>query len=182
MEYYELNSENPQMRYINKAVDVLKGGGIIIYPTDTVYGIGCDIYNKAALDKLFTIKNDTDEKLFSFICSDFKQISKYAKISDSAYRSMKHLLPGPYTFVLPAVKLVPKQLWSKRKTVGIRMPDNWVALKLIEELGCPIVSTSTTNRFGEVIYDPVEIKNIFNNRVDLMLGMGNLSKPGFLFG
>ena len=175
MEYYELHSENPQMRYINKAVDVLKEGGIIIYPTDTVYGIGCDIYNKAALDKLFTIKNDTDEKLFSFICSDFKQISKYAKISDSAYRSMKHLLPGPYTFVLPAVKLVPKQLWSKRKTVGIRMPDNWVALKLIEELGCPIVSTSTTNRFGEVIYDPVEIKNIFNNRVDLMLGMGNLS-------
>lgn len=174
MEYYELHPEDPQLRYINKAVEVLKKGGIIIYPTDTVYGIGCDIYNKKALDKLFRIKNDSSEKLFSFICSGFKEISKYAKISDYAYRKMKHLLPGPYTFILATTRLVPKELWSKRKTVGIRIPDNKVALKLVEGLGNPIVSTSATNRKGDILYDPFEIKNIFNNQVDLMLASGNI--------
>ena len=174
MEYYELHPEDPQLRYINKAVNVLKKGGIIIYPTDTVYGMGCDIYNKKALENLFRIKNDSSEKLFSFICSGFKEISKYAKISDYAYKRMKHLLPGPYTFILPTTRLVPKELWSKRKRVGIRIPDNKVALKLVEELGNPIISTSATNRKGDILYDPFEIKNIFNNQVDLMLASGNL--------
>jgi tRNA threonylcarbamoyl adenosine modification protein (Sua5/YciO/YrdC/YwlC family) len=175
MEYYELHPEDPQLRYINKAVDVLKNGGIVIYPTDTVYGMGCDIYNKKSLEKLFRIKNDSREKLFSFICSGFKEISKYAKISDYAYKRMKHLLPGPYTFILPTTRLVPKELWSKRKRVGIRIPDNNVALRLVEELGNPIVSTSATNRKGEILYDPFEIKNIFNSQVDLMLGSGILA-------
>jgi tRNA threonylcarbamoyl adenosine modification protein (Sua5/YciO/YrdC/YwlC family) len=174
MEYYELHPEDPQLRYINKAVDVLKKGGIIIYPTDTVYGIGCDIYNKKALENLFRIKNDSSDKLFSFVCSGFKEISKYAKISDYAYRRMKHLLPGPYTFILETTRLVPKELWSKRKTVGIRIPDNKVALKLVEELGNPIISTSTTNRKGEILYDPFEIRNIFSNQIDLMLSSGKL--------
>ena len=102
MEYYELHPENPQLRYIDKAVEVLKRGGIIIYPTDNVYGIGCDIFNKSALDKVRTIKNDPDIKLLSFICPNLKNISKYAKVSDYAYRKMKYLLPGPYTFILQA--------------------------------------------------------------------------------
>ncbi len=174
MEYYELHPETPQLRYINKAVSVLKEGGVIIYPTDTVYGIGCDIFNKEALERIFTIKNDSTSKLFSFVCSDLKDISKYARVSDYAYRTMKHLLPGPYTFILPAAKLVPKKLWSNRKTVGIRIPNNSITMKLVEELGNPIISTSTTNRKGEVIYDPFEIKNIFNTQVDLMLSMGPL--------
>lgn len=174
MEYYEIHPEDPQVRYINKAVNVLKNGGVIIYPTDTVYGIGCDIYNKKALGRLFSIKNDSNDKLFSFVCSGFKEISKYAKISDYAYRRMRHLLPGPYTFILPTTRLVPKELWSKRKTVGIRIPDNKVALKLIEELGNPLVSTSATSRKGNLLYDPFEIKNIFNNHVDLMLASGNV--------
>ena len=174
MEYFELHPQNPQVRFINKAVDVLKKGGVVIYPTDTVYGMGCDIYNKEALERIFTIKNDTTEKLFSFICSDFKEISMYAKISDYAYRKMKHLLPGPYTFILPAAKRVPKELWSKRKTVGIRIPDNPIALMLVKELGNPIISTSTTSRKGDVLYDPLEIKNIFSSQVDLMLASGNL--------
>jgi tRNA threonylcarbamoyl adenosine modification protein (Sua5/YciO/YrdC/YwlC family) len=174
MEYYELHPDNPQSRFINKAVSVLKDGGVIIYPTDTVYGIGCDIFNKDALERIFAIKNDGNSKLFSFICPDLKDISKYAKVSDYAYRTMKHLLPGPYTFILPAAKLVPKKLWSKRKTVGIRMPNNHITLKIVEKLGNPIISTSTTNRKGEVIYDPFEIKNIFNANVDLMLSMGPL--------
>jgi tRNA threonylcarbamoyl adenosine modification protein (Sua5/YciO/YrdC/YwlC family) len=172
MEYYELHPDNPQTRFIDKAVAVLKNGGIIIYPTDTVYGIGCDIFNKDALERIFNIKNDGNSKLFSFVCSNLKDIARYAKVSDYAYRTMKHLLPGPYTFILPAAKLVPKKLWSKRKTVGIRVPNNNITLKLVEELGNPIISTSTTNRKGNMIYDPFEIKNIFNTQVDLMLSMG----------
>jgi len=95
MEFYELHPETPQLRYINKAVDVLKSGGVIIYPTDTIYGIGCDIFNLQAIERIFMIKNESTEKLFSFVCSDLKDISKYAKVSDYAYRTMKHLLPGP---------------------------------------------------------------------------------------
>jgi len=175
MEFYELHPENPQLRYINRAVNVLKEGGVIIYPTDTVYGIGCDIFNKEALKRVKEIKNDPDIKLLSFICPSLKDISKYAKISDYAYRTMKHLLPGPYTFILTAAKQVPKKLWTKRKTVGIRIPNHPIALKLLEELGNPIISTSTTNRKGDVLYDPHEIRVIFNSQVDLMLSSGNLS-------
>jgi len=175
MEYYELHPANPQLRFINKAVKILKEGGIIIYPTDTVYGIGCDIFNKEALERIFMVKGDGNAKLFSFVCADLKDISKYAKVSDYAYRTMKHLLPGPYTFILPAAKLVPKKLWSKRKTVGIRVPNHAVTLRLVQELGNPIISTSTTNRKGEILVDPFEIRNIFNTQVDLMLSSGNLS-------
>ena len=178
MEYYELHPDTPQQRYINKAVNVLKEGGVIIYPTDTVYGIGCDIFNKDALERIFEIKNDGITKLFSFVCSDLKDIAKYAKVSDYAYRTMKHLLPGPYTFILPAAKQVPKKLWTKRKTVGIRVPKHIVTQKLVAELGNPIISTSTTNRKGELILDPAEIKSIFQSQVDIMLSQGALTgKP-----
>ena len=175
MEYYELHPLDPQIRYIRKAVDVLKEGGVIIYPTDTVYGIGCDIFNKEAISRVQAIKSNPDIKLLSFIIPDLKEIAKYAKVSDYAYRTMKHLLPGPYTFILPASKLVPKKLWTKRKTVGIRIPNHNVALKIVEELGHPIISTSTTNRKGDVLVDPNEIKNIFNPHIDLMLASGNLA-------
>jgi len=175
MEFYELHPEDPQVRYINKAVNVLKEGGLIIYPTDTVYGIGCDIFNKEALEKLFDIKNDGGSKLFSFVCSNLKDIARYAKVSDYAYRNMKHLLPGPYTFILPAAKEVPKKLWSKRKTVGIRVPNNQIALTLVNMLGNPVISTSVTNRKGDILSDPFEIKNIFGAKIDLMLASGNLT-------
>ncbi len=175
MEYFELHPETPQNRFLNKAVEVLKKGGIIIYPTDTIYGIGCDIFNKEALKRIFNIKNDGKNKLFSFICSDLKDISNYAKVSDSAYKIINRHLPGPYTFILPAAKQVPKKLWSKRKTVGIRIPDNNLTLTLVKMLGNPIISTSVTNRKGEILYDPFEIKNIFNLQVDLMLASGILA-------
>ncbi len=178
MEYYELHPVTPQMRFINKAVDVLKRGGVIIYPTDTVYGFGCDIFNKEALERIYLIKQDAGTKLFSFICPDLKNISKYAKVSDYAYKAMKKLLPGPYTFVLPAAREVPKKLWTKRKTVGIRIPDHNIALTLARELGNPIISTSVTNRKGEILFDPSEIQLIFNYQVDLMLSAGALEgKP-----
>lgn len=175
MEYYELHPDNPQQRYINKAVEVLKNGGVIIYPTDTVYGLGCDIFNKEAVERIYMIKNETETKLFSFLCSDLKDISKYAKVSNFAYKSMKKLIPGPYTFVLPAAREVPKKLWTKRKTVGIRVPDNEIARILASELGNPITSTSATTRKGELIFDPLEIRTVFNNSVDLMLSMGALN-------
>ena len=174
MEFYELHPVTPQLRFINKAVEVLKSGGVIIYPTDTVYGIGCDIFNHDALERVYDIKHEAGTKLFSFICPDLKDIAKYAKVSDYAYKVMKKLLPGPYTFVLPAAKEVPKILWSKRKTVGIRVPDNNVALTLVKELGNPIISTSVTKRKGEILFDPEEIRAIFNPSVDLMLSVGAL--------
>ncbi|MEW5844263.1 MAG: L-threonylcarbamoyladenylate synthase [Bacteroidota bacterium] len=174
MEYYELHPITPQLRFINKAVEVLKNGGVIIYPTDTVYGFGCDIYNKEAVERIYTIKQDAGTKLFSFICPDLKDISKYAKVSDYAYKTMRKLLPGPYTFVLPAAREVPKKLWTKRRTVGIRIPNNQIALTLTKELGNPIVSTSVTTRKGELLFDPSEIQAIFNSQVDLMLAAGAL--------
>lgn len=175
MEYFELHPVNPQQRFINKAIDVIKGGGIIIFPTDTYYGIGCDLFNKDGIERLLSIKNETNTKLFSFIFSDFKQISKYAKVTDYAFKVMKKLLPGPYTFILPAAKEVPKRLWSKRKTVGIRMPDHNVIQQLANGLGNPIVSTSATNRLGEPFLDAFEIKNVFNAPVDLMLASSNVN-------
>ena len=178
MDYFELHPINPELRFINKAINILKKGGVIIYPTDTVYGIGCDIFNKQALDRVREIKHNPDIKLLSFICPDLKDIAKYARVSDYAYKTMKKLLPGPYTFILPAARNVPKKLWSKRKTVGIRIPAHPVALKIVEGLGNPIVSTSTSTRKGELLVDPLEIRSVFDFQVDLMLASGNLlGKP-----
>lgn len=175
MEYYELHPDNPQLRFINKAVDILKQGGVIIYPTDTVYGIGCDIFNKVALERIFNIKHNSGSKLFSFVCSDLKDIAKYAKVSDYAYKTMKTLLPGPYTFILPAAKNVPKTLWTNRKTVGIRVPNHTITLTLANELGNPIISSSATDENGNILFNPEVIKNNFQNQVDLMLSSGVLS-------
>ena len=175
MDYFELHPVNPELRFINKAINILKEGGVIIYPTDTVYGIGCDIFNKEALDRVKQIKSNPDIKLLSFICPNLKDIAKYAKVSDYAYKTMKRLLPGPYTFILPAAKNVPKKLWSKRKTVGIRIPNHRVALKIVQGLGNPIVSTSTTTRKGELLVDPLEIRSVFDFQVDLMLASDKIS-------
>jgi len=175
MDYFELHPVNPELRFINKAINILKEGGVIIYPTDTVYGIGCDIFNKEALDRVKQIKSNPDIKLLSFICPNLKDIAKYARVSDYAYKTMKRLLPGPYTFILPAAKNVPKKLWSKRKTVGIRIPNHPVALKIVQGLGNPIVSTSTTSRKGDLLIDPLEIRSVFDFQVDLMLASDKIS-------
>ena len=175
MDYFELHPVNPEIRFINKAINILREGGVIIYPTDTVYGIGCDIYNKQALDRVKTIKGDSDIKLLSFICPNLKDIAKYARVSDYAYKTMRRLLPGPYTFILPAAKNVPKKLWSKRKTVGIRIPDHPIALKIVNGLGNPIISTSTTTRKGKLLVDPLEIRSVFDFQVDLMLASSNIT-------
>lgn len=172
MEVYELHPVTPQKRFITKAADALREGQIVIFPTDTYYGMGCSIYSKSAIEKLISIKGGGTEKLFSFIIPDLKDISTYAKVSDYAYKKMKRLLPGPYTFILPAAREVPKRLWSKRKTVGIRVPDHSIVIDLAKELGHPIVSTSTTNRKGDILSRPEEIEAVLSYTVDMMLSAG----------
>lgn len=170
-----IHPDNPQGRYIERAVDVLRSGGVIIYPTDTVYGIGCSIFNTAAIRRVYQIKRQDPSKPFSFICSDLSDISEYAKVSNSAFRTMKSLIPGPYTFLLPASRLkqLPKSIISKRKTVGIRVPSNKICNLLVKELGHPILNASVTDAEGEIIYDPFIIKDSYERSVDLILAGGN---------
>jgi tRNA threonylcarbamoyl adenosine modification protein (Sua5/YciO/YrdC/YwlC family) len=167
-----INSENPQMRMIRQAVDILNDGGIIIYPTDTVYGIGCDLFNKRAIEKIYEIKQRSKKQPFSFVCADLKDISNYASVSNYAYKIMRRLLPGPYTFIFEASRLVPKILLPKRKAVGIRVPDNKICLALVQELGHPIISTSVTTRQNEVLSDPVDMEGEFKHCVDMVIDGG----------
>jgi len=169
-----INSENPQMRLIRKAVDVLENGGIVIYPTDTVYGIGCDLLNRRAIERIYDIKQRSRKQPFSFICADLKDISQYAIVPNYAYKAMKRLLPGPYTFVLEASRLVPRIILPKRKSVGIRVPDNRICLALVSAFGRPVISTSVTTADGDIMTDPGEIEEKFKNRVDLVIDGGIL--------
>ncbi len=170
--YLQVHPANPQGRHIQKAVEVLREGGVIIYPTDTVYGIGCSIFNSSAIERIYLLKQQEKSKTFSFICSDLRHISEYAKVSNSAYRLMKQLIPGPYTFILPASRLkqLPRSMISKRKTVGIRVPNNPTCQMLLKELGHPILSASVQDRSGNIISDPEKIQHEFEKRVDLILG------------
>lgn len=168
----EINPQNPQERLIKKAVEVIKRGGIIAYPTDTYYGIGCDIMNKKAIEKIYLLKQRDKTKPFSFICSDFKNISHYAKVSNYAYKTMKRLLPGPYTFILEGSKLVPKIMLTKRKTAGIRVPDNSICLALVTELGNPIITTSALMPDGTIFYNPSLIHDFFQSRIDMVIDGG----------
>lgn len=169
-----INDENPQMRLIRKAVDVLNDGGIIVYPTDTVYGIGCDLFNKRSIEKIYQIKKRSMKQPFSFVCSDLSDISQYAVVSNYAYKIMRHFLPGPYTFILGASRLVPKILLPKRKSVGIRVPDNIICLTLVSEFGHPIISTSVKSELNEIMTDPVEMHEKYKNQVDLVIDGGIL--------
>ncbi len=168
----KINPDNPQERQIQRIVDILKKGGIVAYPTDTFYGIGCDIMNKKAIEKIYAIKQRNKNKPFSFICPDLKDISTYAKISNFAYRNMKRLLPGPYTFVLSGSRMVPKIMLTKRKTAGIRVPNNLIALALARQLGNPIISTSATDPDGNIFEDPSLLHDYFDNRLDAVIDGG----------
>src|SRR5512137_940747 len=170
-----INEKNPQVRLIRKAVEALRNGGIIIYPTDTVYGIGCDLYNKRAIEKIHELKRRSQKQPFSFICADLRDISQYALVTNYAYKTMKRLLPGPYTFILEASRLVPKIILPKRQTTGIRVPDNQICLSVVRELGQPIISTSVTIEDGEVLNNPSEIKEKFSHCVDLIIDGGVLT-------
>lgn len=175
----KINSQNPQMRFIRRVVEVLQNGGVIAYPTDTVYGFGCSLYDKKAIERIVQIKRSEKNRPFSFICADLKDISLYSKVSNYGYKTMKRLLPGPYTFILEGTKLVPKiMLTPKRKTAGIRVPNHPIALALVQELGHPIISTSATLPGGEILYDPAEIEQKVGKLLDLIVDGGILvSEP-----
>ena len=168
----KINPKNPQERLVRKVVAVLKRDGIVAYPTDTYYGIGCDIMNKKAIEKIYQLKQRSKIKPFSFICSGLKNISYYAKVSNYAYKTMKRLSPGPYTFILEGSKLVPKIMLTKRKTAGIRVPANKICLQLVEELGNPIITTSATAPDGAILYDPSLIHDYFRARLDAVVDGG----------
>jgi tRNA threonylcarbamoyl adenosine modification protein (Sua5/YciO/YrdC/YwlC family) len=164
-----INAHNPQQRFIEKVVEILKKGGVVIYPTDTFYGIGCDIMNKKAIERIYQIKQRNKSKPFSFICSGLKNISHYAKVSNYAYKTMRRLLPGPYTFILEGSKLVPKIMLTQRKTAGIRVPNNSICLSLVNELGNPIITTSATMPDGTIFHDASLIHDYFGNRIDAVI-------------
>jgi len=167
-----VNPKNPQQRLLRKVADVLKEGGVIGYPTDTIYGVGCSLLNPETIEKVHRLKKDEGKKPLSFICADLKDISQYAFVTNYAYKTMKRLLPGAYTFILKATKLVPKIALTKQKTVGIRIPDNNICLALVQALGNPIVSSSVYKPDEGLYNDPSEIEERFGKQLDLVIDGG----------
>lgn len=172
MKRLQIHPENPQGRHLKAAADILGNGGLLIYPTDSVYGLGCDLFNKNAVEKIYKNKGNDKRKLLSFICPDLKGIAEYAYVSNAAYKIMRRLLPGPYTFILNATRQVPKILLEKRKTVGIRVPDNAVCQALLSEFGRPIISTSASLHEQQFLSDTDEIAAAFDHIADLFLDAG----------
>ena len=170
-----INPDNPQPRQIRQIAEKLRSGAVICYPTDTVYGIGCDIYNQKAIKRIFQIKKRPMHKPFSFMCSSLKNVNDYGHVSNMAYRIMKKALPGAFTFVLSASKLVPKIMITKQKTVGIRVPDNNICLDLIEELGHPILTTSAIlDKEGDPLSEAYEFDELLGNMIDLVIDGGTV--------
>lgn len=170
----QIHPDNPQSRLIRQAVESLKQGGIIIYPTDTVYGLGCDILQPKAVERICRIKKvDPKKAQLSFVCSDLSNLSDYAKpLSNPVYRLLKEYLPGPYTFILPASKMVPKLIQSKKDTIGLRVPANTIAQAIIRELGRPILSASLPGEMVEDYTDPEVMHQNFMNEVDYVIDGG----------
>lgn len=171
----EINPENPQPRLIAKVVEILKNGGVVVYPTDTTYGIGCSIFSKKGVERIYAIKQRERKKPFSFICSDLSDIARYAKVSNYAFKLLRRLLPGPYTFVLEANSVVPDLLLTKQRTVGIRMPDNKICLAIVKELGHPIVTTSANLSGEDPIGNPWQVECDLGKLLDIVIDGGDLS-------
>jgi len=169
-----IHPENPQERLILQVVGILRKGGVIIYPTDTIYGLGCDIYHHKAIERICRIKNVLPQKAnLSFVCYDLSDMSQYARQLDTPiYRILKKYLPGPYTFILPASRDVPKLLKTKKDTVGIRVPDNKIARCIVKELGNPILSASLPGENIEDYTDPEIIHDRFENLIDVVIDGG----------
>lgn len=174
----KIHPQDPQPRLIKQIIECLKDGGIIVYPTDTIYGLGCDIFQHKAIDRICTIKNiDPLKAQLSFICKDLSHLSDYTKSIDTPlYRMLKNYLPGPYTFILPASKQVPKILQSKKSTIGLRVPDNKICQHILDLLGNPILSASLPGDMVEEFTDPETIFEKFGSVVDFVIdgGPGNM--------
>lgn len=169
---YELHPDTPQVRRIEEIREALRNGAVMLYPTDTVYAIGCDLNVKSAVERVRQIKKLANDKPLTFLCPSLSNISQYAFVTDSAYRIIKRLIPGPYTFLMPATKLVPRLVMApKRKTTGIRVPDNAICQGLLSALGNPIISTSATTAFtpADTRASQAELFDQFDQLVDIMI-------------
>jgi tRNA threonylcarbamoyl adenosine modification protein (Sua5/YciO/YrdC/YwlC family) len=175
-ELVEVFPDNPDDRVIDKIVNCLKNGGVIIYPTDTVYSMGCDSSNVKAVERLCKLKNiKLSQNKFSIVCSDLRDISTYAKVSNEAFRLMKRLLPGPFTFIMPSTGDLPKILQTNRNTIGIRVPDHKVPNLIIQKLGHPIITTSVKDDIDDIVEYPNEIALLFDqnqHKVDMIVDAG----------
>jgi len=171
----EIHPEHPQPRAISRVVDSLKNGGIIAYPTDTTYGIGCSIHCKKSIERIYQMKMRERSKPFSFICSSLSEVSQYARVRNAAFKLLKRYLPGPYTFVLEATREVPDLLLTRQKTVGIRIPDNRICLELVSALGNPIITTSANLSGEDPVGDPWAIADTFGNQLDFIIDGGILA-------
>src|SRR6478609_8925909 len=173
-----VNNQNPNSRHIRTIVETLQNGGIIIYPTDTIYGLGCDIFQPKAIERIARIKQiDPAKANFSFVCYDLSDLSKYTRsISTPLYRLLKNYLPGPFTFILPASREVPKMIQGKKSTIGLRIPDNNIARAIVHDLGSPILYASLPGDMVEEYTDPELIYANFKNLVDIVVdgGIGNM--------
>lgn len=176
--HIRIHPQNPQQRLINQVIDCLMNNGVIIYPTDTVYALGCSMHSRTALQRIALIKqSDPSKALLSFVCPNLSDLSKYARQLDTpTYRLLKQYLPGPFTFILPASKEVPKMMQSKKMTIGLRVPQNNIALAITESLGHPLLSASVPATQPEDLADPDLILEAFENLVDMVVdgGMGDI--------
>ncbi|AAP95925.1 threonylcarbamoyl-AMP synthase [[Haemophilus] ducreyi] len=176
-QFFYVHPDNPQVRLINQAVEIIKNGGVIIYPTDSGYALGCAIGEKHAMDRIVAIRKLPENHNFTLVCSDLAELSTYALVTNQSYRLIKNNTPNPYTFILPATKDVPRRLMTKRKTIGIRVPNNTIALALISALGEPILSCSLMLPDTEITEsDPDEIRQHLEHRVDLIIHGGYLGQ------
>ncbi|HEX7502920.1 MAG TPA: L-threonylcarbamoyladenylate synthase [Acidobacteriota bacterium] len=175
VEIQKIDLEHPHKRLLQHAARILENGGLIVYPTDTIYGLGADLFNKGAMERIFKLKKTSRQKLLSFICPDLASVANWAYLPTSAFRVLRRVTPGKYTFVLRASKEVPKILLQKRLTVGVRIPDSAVALGLVRELGRPLLSTSVPQGEDDFFTDPQVIAETFRHDITLVLDAGVLA-------
>lgn len=171
---YKVHLENPHKRSIQKAVKALENTELVIYPTDTVYGIGCSINKKQAIESIYRLKGKSKFEPMSIICASIQQVSTYAKISNFAYKILRRCFPGPFTVILEASREIPKLMLSRRKEIGIRIPDSNVTMELVDNLGHAILNTSVNIDGNEILNDPVIIAEKFRGRIGIMLDAGIL--------
>jgi tRNA threonylcarbamoyl adenosine modification protein (Sua5/YciO/YrdC/YwlC family) len=171
---FPIDPHHPKPRQIQQVVDVLEKGGIIAYPTDTTYGIGCSIFSKKGIERIYQLKQREKKKPFSFICADLSEVSRYTRLSNYAFKILKRHLPGPYTFVLEASSVVPDLVMTKQKTVGIRIPDNSICSQIVSALGHPIITTSANRTGEEPIGDPWLVHEELGRDLDLVVDGGLL--------
>lgn len=173
-QFFQIHPENPQQRLVRQAVDIIRSGGVIAYPTDSAYALACDIGNKNGADRIRTIRKLTEKHNFTLVCRDLSDIALYAKVNNGQYRQIKSHTPGPYTFILQATSEVPRRLMNpKRRQIGIRIPDNKITLALVEELGHPLMSTTLSLPNEELpMTDPYDIRASLEHSLDLVIDGG----------